>query len=80
MVTVVMPRRPDKGPRENQRPAKETHFEVSTDTLTQLVFEQLLTAGKLPHKRHSIELRFQAETVRDQTRITGATFIARELE
>lgn len=73
MVVIVMPRH------EEQREEKETRFEVSADTLAMLVFEHLVQEGKLPRQKHEIALHFHANPeVPSGTRITGATFVAKE--
>ena len=73
MVVIVMPRQ------EEKHEGKETRFEVSADMLAMLVFEHLLKEGKLPEKRYEIELHFHTDTdACMDTRITGATFIAKE--
>jgi hypothetical protein len=73
MVVIVMPRQ------EEKHEGKETRFEVSADMLAMLVFEHLMKEGNLPEKKHKIALHFHADSeVCQDTRITGATFIAKE--
>jgi hypothetical protein len=73
---VIMPRH------EEKKPGKESHFELSVDTLAQLVFEHAVKTGKLPATKHSIELQFHADQDASEAgtrvRITGATFVACE--
>lgn len=73
MVVIVMPRH------EESHEEKETRFEVSADTLAMLVFEHLMKDGKLPRQKHEIALSFHTDPeLPSGTRITGATFIAKE--